>query len=85
METISASDFKARCLAILDTVARSGRRITILKRRRPVAQLIPVGGEEGGYPQDALKGSVEVVGDIVQPVLPARVWEAERKRRRPQR
>ena len=36
METINASYFKARCLAILDRVRETGERIVILKRGRPV-------------------------------------------------
>ncbi len=32
METIDASDFKARCLAILDRVQATGERVVILKR-----------------------------------------------------
>lgn len=34
METIDASDFKARCLAILDRVQATGERVVILKRGR---------------------------------------------------
>jgi hypothetical protein len=32
----------------------------------------------GGFPQDALKGTVEILGDVVGPVLPAGEWEAVR-------
>ena len=39
MQTINASDFKARCLAILDRVHETGERVVILKRGRPVAEL----------------------------------------------
>ena len=39
MKTIAASDFKARCLAILDDVARTGERILIVKRGKPVASV----------------------------------------------
>jgi hypothetical protein len=31
----------------------------------------------GGYPQDALAGSVEFLGDVVEPVLEPEVWEVE--------
>jgi len=29
------------------------------------------------YPQEALKGTVEIVGEILGPVLPPEAWEAE--------
>jgi prevent-host-death family protein len=74
---ISASDFKARCLAILDEVRRTGEEVTITKRGVPIATLVAARPQGHRYPQDALVGSVEVVGDIVNPVLPPGAWEAE--------
>jgi prevent-host-death family protein len=78
MRTIRASEFKAKCLAILDEVERTGETVTILKRGRAVARLLPPVPAEGRYPQHALFGTVRVVGDIVEPVLPAEAWDAER-------
>lgn len=40
METVTASDFKARCLALLDRVQETGERIVIPKRGRPVADCL---------------------------------------------
>jgi prevent-host-death family protein len=42
MQTISASQFKARCLALLDDVALTGEEIVVTKRGRPVARLVAV-------------------------------------------
>ena len=69
MRTMSATEFKARCLAVLDDVRRTGRRVTILKRGKAVAELGPVGSHHGGCPQDALLGTVTIHGDIVGPCL----------------
>lgn len=77
MKTIQASEFKAKCLAILDEVAATGEGITILKRGKPVAQLLPATFEIEGYPQPALKGTVEFLGDVVSPTLPPAAWETE--------
>jgi prevent-host-death family protein len=76
MKTVSASDFKARCLAILDDVARSGERVTITKRGKAVAQLIPPLGADARDPLDALRGTAEITGDLV---APAAVWRAARR------
>jgi prevent-host-death family protein len=76
MERVNASDFKARCLAILDEVARTGHPVTILKRGREVAQLVPVSPRDQGYPQETLRGTVHIRGDIVAPVVPAETWDA---------
>lgn len=78
MRTMSASEFKAKCLAILDEVHASGETVTILKRGKAVAQLVPPAPAESGYAQDALRGTVVFRGDVVGPVLPAEAWDAER-------
>ncbi len=76
MEEINASEFKARCLAILDHVQSTGERIVILKRGQPVAELGPTTQSVAAYPQMELKGTVAVVGDIIGPVLPEDHWES---------
>ncbi len=78
MKTIAASEFKAKCLAILDEVAETGESIVILKRGKPVAELIRPLPREAATPQEALRGSVRVRGDLLEPVLPADTWSAER-------
>lgn len=77
MREINASEFKAKCLAILDEVVQTGQAVTITKRGKPVAQLVPPVPRQGVYPQDALFGTVKIHGDIVEPVLAADSREAE--------
>ena len=77
MHTYSASVFKAKCLAILDEVARTGEPVTITKRGKPVAQVIRTVKGKARYPQDDLVGTVEILGDIIEPPLPPDAWEAE--------
>ncbi len=76
METLNASDFKAKCLAVLDRVRDTGEGVVILKRGKPVARLMPVSASLDAVAQEALKGSVTIVGDVVAPVLPEEAWEA---------
>lgn len=80
MKEISASEFKARCLALLDHVSNTGEVITVLKRGKPVAQVVPPVPREGSFPQDALHGSVRILGDVLQPVVEPDEWEAEKGR-----
>jgi len=58
---VPAGEFKARCLALLDEVAATGREIVITKRGRPVARVLP---PEGAEPA-SLIGSVKFHGDLV--------------------
>ena len=76
METINASDFKTRCLALLDRIQKTGERVVILKRGRPVAEPSPPHPPRAEYPQMGLKGTVTVLGDIVGPAVSAEQWES---------
>jgi len=77
VKTINATEFKAKCLAILDEVNQTHEGIIILKRGVPVARLVPPIGDDETYAQDGLRGSVTIHGDIIEPVLPPDAWEAE--------
>jgi prevent-host-death family protein len=78
MREFGATEFKARCLAILDEVARTGEPVLIRKRGRAVAQLVPATPVEAGSPQHSLLGTVRILGDIIAPVLASEDWDAER-------
>ncbi len=83
MRAIKASEFKARCLAILDEVARTGEPVAISKRGRVVAEVVrPRKMKVGHHPQEALRGTGRSVGDIIAPALPPEAWETIGKARR---
>jgi prevent-host-death family protein len=65
--TISATQFKARCLALLDEVAETGASLVVTKRGQPVARVEPLA------PPESLEGSVTfLVSDeeFVAPLYP---------------
>jgi prevent-host-death family protein len=71
---ISASQFKARCLALLDQVAEGGGELVVTKRGRPVARVVPA--EEGA----SLRGSVTYHVPDEELVAPLDVeWDAARR------
>ncbi|HEY9085599.1 MAG TPA: type II toxin-antitoxin system prevent-host-death family antitoxin [Candidatus Tyrphobacter sp.] len=39
---VSAAEFKAKCLSLMEDVSRRDRSFTITKRGKPVARLVPV-------------------------------------------
>jgi prevent-host-death family protein len=65
---INASDFKARCLALIDRVHDNGEPIVITKRGKVVARLVPA-GDERAKPWTALRGTARLVGDPFAPVV----------------
>ena len=73
-EIIGASEFKARCLEILDRLsAREVSRVTITKRGRPVAVLLPPEDAQDAVRQihGFLRGSVVIPRgtDLTAPTL----------------
>lgn len=77
MKAMKASEFKARCLAILDDVARTGEPVAISKRGRIVAELVrPRQTKASRFPQQALRGTGKTLGDIIAPAVPPEAWEA---------
>ena len=70
---ISAGQFKARCLAIMDEVRDRGGEYVITKRGTPVARLVPVRHERRTL-LGSMRGTVKVLGDIIGPL--DEPWEA---------
>jgi antitoxin (DNA-binding transcriptional repressor) of toxin-antitoxin stability system len=67
MRTIKGSEFKAKCLALMDVVAQSGEPLLITKRCRLVAQLSGIRRARGSI-WGLHKGQIEILGDILQPI-----------------
>ena len=77
MKRMSAAEFKARCLRVMDTVQATRETVLITKKGKPVAKLVPA---EIVRPElfGCLAGTVEIVGDIESPVEPPESWEVLR-------
>ena len=74
MATIQASEFKAKCLALMDHVARTGETLTITKNGKPVAELRPHRPPRAKSLIGLHKGQVGITGDIVSPTS-TELWE----------
>ena len=74
MRTVKASEFKAKCLKIMDEVAATGEPVVITKYGVPVAQLVPA-MQKPKTLFGALKGSILYMGDVTSPIHVE--WNAE--------
>ena len=64
--TVSATEFKAKCLALLDEVEQGGLALTVTKRGRPVAVVGPAPKRKRfKSPANSWADKVEIVGDII--------------------
>ena len=64
---ISAAEFKATCLEVLDQVAARHETVVVTKRGKPVAQVVPIINRPK-HLWGAMRGQIEIRGDIVGPI-----------------
>ena len=73
MNGVEASEFKAKCLRLMDQVARTGEPLVITKNGKPVVTLVPY-GEKRETLVGLHAGAIQIHGDIVSPLNEP--WEA---------
>lgn len=73
--TITASEFRAKCLALMDEVADTREEIVITKRGVPVARLEPYRKRPASL-YGKYKGLIKIHGDLDEPVMDDD-WEEE--------
>ena len=64
---IKASEFKAKCLALLDEIERTGDTLVITKKGKPVAEVVPHRPAKRSL-IGLYKGRGEILGDIISPI-----------------
>ena len=69
---IKASEFKAKCLKLMDAVADTGEELVITKNGNPVAKLVPYTKPQSLY--GMFKDDIQILGDIMAPI--AVEWDA---------
>ena len=74
-KTVKASEFKAKCLQLMEEIKRTGGEIIITKNGEPVSKLVPVRHKPKTL-FGAHRGRIVVKGDIVSPLDTE--WEALR-------
>jgi len=76
LETISVSNFKATCLAVLERVRRTGRPIVVTKFGEPIAEVVPhTPPAPAGSWLGCLRETGEIKGDVVSPASEQGDWE----------
>jgi len=79
MREIAISEFKAKCLALLQQVSKTKRPIRVTRFGRPIAEVIPPSSiQERAAWIGSMKDSMEIVGDIISPANEENEWEALR-------
>lgn len=80
MKIVTATEFKAKCLALIDEVGESGARFVISKHGRRVAELVKYVDLEAASAQESLRGTAEILSDIESPAAAPDDWLSMRRK-----
>ncbi len=81
MATVPATEFKAKCLELMDRVAEGRETYVITKHGKAVAKLVPADPPERKSVFGCMTDEMEIVGDLDKPIFTEAEWkEFERQR-----
>ena len=76
MQEISISEFKAKCLAVLERVRSTKKPIRVTRFGKPVAEVVPpTSVEQRSSWIGSMKDSMRITGDIISPATDENEWE----------
>jgi len=79
MQEIAISEFKAKCLAVLERVRSTKKPIRVTRFGKPVAEVVPpTSVEDRSSWIGSMKNSMRITGDIVSPATDEDEWEVLR-------
>jgi prevent-host-death family protein len=80
MKEIAISEFKAKCLGILEQVRKTRKPIRVTRFGEPVAEVVPPSpAKPAGRRLGCMVGTGRIVGDIVGSISDESEWEASRQ------
>ena len=69
MKTILVSEFKAKCIGLLKQVQKTKKPLVVTLRGKPLARVEPIVQPKKRVRLGALKGWMEIKGDIVHSTM----------------
>lgn len=80
MKEIAVSEFKAKCLGLIEEVRKTRKPIRLTRFGQPVAELVPASPQTPPKRWlGSMAGTAEILGDIVGPTGSLDDWDAWRK------
>ena len=78
MREIAISEFKAKCLSLLDQVEKTKKPLRVTRFGKPIAEVMPPSPVPVASWIGSMKDRIEILGDIVSPANDESDWEALR-------
>ena len=80
MKEIAISEFKAKCLGILEQVRKTRKPIRVTRFGKPVAEVVPPSPEKPAARRlGCMIGTAKILGDIVGSISDESEWNAARR------
>jgi prevent-host-death family protein len=77
MQEVAISEFKAKCLSLLEEVSKTRTPLRVTRRGKAIADVVPASSETGERSWiGSMSESIKIVGDIVSPVVDTETIEA---------
>ncbi|HEY6765286.1 MAG TPA: type II toxin-antitoxin system Phd/YefM family antitoxin [Candidatus Sulfotelmatobacter sp.] len=78
MDDIPISQFKAKCLGLIEQVHKTRQPLRITRHGLPVAEVTPAGHDRKRKFLGDMLGTVEFLGDVVSPIIDLEEFEVYR-------
>lgn len=78
MKSVPISEFKAKCLGLIEQVDKTRQPLRITRHGHPIAEVIPAGPDRKRKFLGDMAGTVEFLGDVISPVIDLEDFEAYR-------
>jgi prevent-host-death family protein len=79
MKEVAISEFKAKCLSLIDEVQKTKKPICITRFGKPVAEVSPPSAKAQGADWfGSMKDEIQILGDIISPANDEDEWEVLR-------
>jgi prevent-host-death family protein len=77
IEEVAISEFKAKCLSLLEQVSKTKTPLRVTRRGKAIADVVPASleAEERSW-IGSMSDCIDIVGDIVSPVIDTDTIEA---------
>jgi len=79
MREVSISEFKAKCLALLEQVNKTKKPLRVTRHGKPIAEVVPpTAVADRAALMGSMRGKIEILGDIISPATDEDEWEVLR-------
>jgi len=79
MKQVAISEFKAKCLSLIDQVQKTKKPLCVTRFGKPIAQISPAPAKTAEAAWfGSMKDSIEILGDIISPANEESDWEVLR-------